>query len=896
MDENTNATNSAVTLEDACDSGDSNADNTKPKSKLVSRSSLTEIDTSFPSKVAVDQNQSPVSNGSIWNGLENRNVVEQNKKTSIDSEEDNCIKNNTSASEGIIKTELANMRLQDKNGPLKPEVSEEDNLHGLAIPAEDCAISESNAVSPSVESRCNFDLENQNVNDSCENHYKEPHSHKRDDDVIAASDIEHSHKEGNDVITASDIETNETLAQKSYDKKETMDGGNNSTQKLALNQNKDDKEKLDQEVKNMMHKNIEKFSPKKEPKFVSHQQFTKISNSSIKISERPQRVNPFNHENLTTEVSEVNNASIWQMQQPGPSLSMSLQDLSTYNQQPHPHFKPVNYSASEHSFVPHQMPHNQTPPGYNLPYPQNFSPFPQTYIGSQFDLMPPSTRVRPTVENLSYFEDVDSIVHEAKIRKSREKPKQSLSDPWVKMDELPDDSVPPNAESANAPDDLEHPSVRLKDIKADPALQINQVREMHSAAIEQRKKDAPSSSSFQESQGRIIPHSASLVRPLIEAAGPCEPEDLIEGIIFTAHYLGSTQLQSERNPGKNARMMQAQEAVGRIKAPEGESQPSVEVDLFISTDKVKILNADTQETIMDHTLRSISYIADIGKLLVIMAKRRAPQSDVQDQNQIVRDPKPQRSYRVICHVFSSHDAQLMAQAIGQAFNVAYQQFLTANGIEPQTLTKDDYNQLLDMQEMYHDDLVHYSKRENIKDIWVEKNKGENLGVVIVESGWGSIVPTVILANLQHGGPAERCGKLSIGDQIMTVNGTSLVGLPLPTCQSIIKGLKSQSIARLNIISCPPVVTVLIKRPDLKYQLGFSVQDGIICSLMRGGIAERGGVRVGHRIIEINNQSVVATPHERIVQTLVSSVGEIQMKTMPAMMYRLLTGQEQPIYI
>ena len=100
--------------------------------------------------------------------------------------------------------------------------------------------------------------------------------------------------------------------------------------------------------------------------------------------------------------------------------------------------------------------------------------------------------------------------------------------------------------------------------------------------------------------------------------------------------------------------------------------------------------------------------------------------------------------------------------------------------------------------------------------------------------------------------------------------------------------------------------------------------------MRGGIAERGGVRVGHRIIEINGQSVVAVPHERIVNLLATSVGEVNyafitttetmysvstkcdnddliliycillrqitMRTMPTSMFRLLTGQETPMYI
>lgn len=134
--------------------------------------------------------------------------------------------------------------------------------------------------------------------------------------------------------------------------------------------------------------------------------------------------------------------------------------------------------------------------------------------------------------------------------------------------------------------------------------------------------------------------------------------------------------------------------------------------------------------------------------------------------------------------------------------------------------------------------------------------------------------------------------------------------------------------KLSIVHCPPVTMAIIKRPDPKYQLGFSVDDGIvshfaiflisssiqlfvalfcgavddweqikhllfplqfllflgnlttflkclqICSLMRGGIAERGGIRVGHRIIEINGQSVVATSHDKIIQILTNAVGEV----------------------
>ncbi|NXX21116.1 APBA3 protein, partial [Podargus strigoides] len=370
--------------------------------------------------------------------------------------------------------------------------------------------------------------------------------------------------------------------------------------------------------------------------------------------------------------------------------------------------------------------------------------------------------------------------------------------------------------------------------------------------------------------------------------GPCDPEDLLDGVIFGAKYLGSTQLVSKRNPPTSVRMAQAQEAVDRIKAPEGESQPMTEVDLFVSTQRIKVLTADTQEAMMDHSLQTICYIADIGSLVVLMAQQKLPRRS--------EAAEEKRLYKMICHVFHSADAQVIAQAIGQAFGVAYQRFLEANSIDPSELSPRQYSCALEDQEQYNAELTHFSRQENCKDVCIRKQKGEILGIAIVESGWGSILPTVVIANLMHGGPAERSGKLSIGDRLMSVNGMSLVGLPLATCQSIVRELKHQTQVMLNIVHCPPVTTAVIRRPDSKYQLGFCVENGVICSLMRGGIAERGGIRVGHRIIEINGQSVVATPHEKIIQILTQAVSEVHIKTMPASTYRLLTGQEQPIFL
>ncbi|XP_075854098.1 amyloid-beta A4 precursor protein-binding family A member 3 isoform X2 [Microcebus murinus] len=405
--------------------------------------------------------------------------------------------------------------------------------------------------------------------------------------------------------------------------------------------------------------------------------------------------------------------------------------------------------------------------------------------------------------------------------------------------------------------------------------------------------------------GAQSPKTLASYPALQEVPGPCDHEDLLDGVLFGAKYLGSTQLVSERNPPPSARMAQAREAMDRVKAPDGETQPMTDVDLFVSTKRIKVLTADSQEAMMDHALHTISYIADIGRVLVLMARRR-----------LARRPEPQdrgrRLYKMLCHVFHSEDAQLIAQAIGQAFAAAYSQFLRDSGVDPSQLGARSSPGAAGSGHPHNGDLDHFCNSDNCREVRIEKRRGEGLGVALVESGWGSLLPTAVVANLLHGGPAERSGALSIGDRVTAINGASLVGLPLAACQAAVREAKSQTSVTLSIVHCPPVTTAIVRRPHAREQLGFCVEDGIICSLLRGGIAERGGVRVGHRIIEINGQSVVATPHARIVELLAEAYGEVggeaygegaspgggevHIKTMPAATYRLLTGQEQPVYL
>lgn len=78
-------------------------------------------------------------------------------------------------------------------------------------------------------------------------------------------------------------------------------------------------------------------------------------------------------------------------------------------------------------------------------------------------------------------------------------------------------------------------------------------------------------------------------------------------------------------------------------------------------------------------------------------------------------PCPARALPAATEV-PSPQAQLIAQSIGQAFSVAYQEFLRANGINPEDLSQKEYSDLVSSQEMYNDDLVHFSNSDNCKEV------------------------------------------------------------------------------------------------------------------------------------------------------------------------------------
>ena len=235
-----------------------------------------------------------------------------------------------------------------------------------------------------------------------------------------------------------------------------------------------------------------------------------------------------------------------------------------------------------------------------------------------------------------------------------------------------------------------------------------------------------------------------------------------------------------------------------------------------------VLDDKHRKIMMDHSLRTISYIADIGDAVVLIVRKKGNSLDL--ANDLGRAiPK------TTCHVFESHESHTITKSISQAFQVAYTELLKANGGDPNSyLPKElDYQEVLNSQEMSLTELDMFARKDNEREVIVPKQKGEILGISIVESGWGSVLPTAVIASLKQDGPAYRCKKLSVGDQILSINGISLVGLSQAECQEILRKTHDQRVARLSVVPCPITVEVKIKRPDTKYQLGFSVQNGVV---------------------------------------------------------------------
>ena len=57
-------------------------------------------------------------------------------------------------------------------------------------------------------------------------------------------------------------------------------------------------------------------------------------------------------------------------------------------------------------------------------------------------------------------------------------------------------------------------------------------------------------------------------------------------------------------------------------------------------------------------------------------------------------------------------------------------------------------------------------------ILLAKKPGEPLGIMLIESGWGSMLPTCVVGHMAKSGPAATSNKINIGTETLTVYSRS----------------------------------------------------------------------------------------------------------------------------
>ena len=90
-----------------------------------------------------------------------------------------------------------------------------------------------------------------------------------------------------------------------------------------------------------------------------------------------------------------------------------------------------------------------------------------------------------------------------------------------------------------------------------------------------------------------------------------------------------------------------------------------------------------------------------------------------------------------------------------------------------------------------------------------KNKGEILGIMVMDSGYGSALPTPVIAHLSKTGSAVKSGQLNIGDHIIAINDMNMVGMPVKVCieQLKVSGLAIHSTNPYTVFPSTQVIMV-----------------------------------------------------------------------------------------
>lgn len=96
-------------------------------------------------------------------------------------------------------------------------------------------------------------------------------------------------------------------------------------------------------------------------------------------------------------------------------------------------------------------------------------------------------------------------------------------------------------------------------------------------------------------------------------------------------------------------------------------------------------------------------------------------------------------------------------------------------------------------------LPKFLDRNNWKTVIINTHNRSSVGLVVAPANADGVLPGLVVTEIVHGGPAERCGAVHVGDQVMTMNGTSVIGMPFQQAIQLVKDLAQGSEVSLQIV-------------------------------------------------------------------------------------------------
>uniref|UniRef100_A0A7N6ARF0 Membrane-associated guanylate kinase, WW and PDZ domain-containing protein 1 n=1 Tax=Anabas testudineus TaxID=64144 RepID=A0A7N6ARF0_ANATE len=175
------------------------------------------------------------------------------------------------------------------------------------------------------------------------------------------------------------------------------------------------------------------------------------------------------------------------------------------------------------------------------------------------------------------------------------------------------------------------------------------------------------------------------------------------------------------------------------------------------------------------------------------------------------------------------------------------------------------------------------------DVEIQRGENEGFGFVIVSSVSRPDAGTTF-GRIIEGSPADRCGKLKVGDRILAVNGCSITNKSHSDIVNLIK--EAGNTVSLRIIpgdessnaslltNAEKIATITTthtpqQSSESRKGFGFSLRGGreynmdlYVLRLAEDGAAVRNGkMRVGDEILEINGESTKNMKHSRAIELI-----------------------------